>query len=102
MLKTFWRGWSDQQLANGAVVWTSPSGRTYTTFPASRTLFPLWGTATAALPPAAQPPPSAEKSGKMPRRRRTRAAEEARQIAAERALNEAELAERDRPSPPRE
>ncbi|OBB42733.1 HNH endonuclease signature motif containing protein [Mycobacterium sp. 852002-51961_SCH5331710] len=100
LLKTFWRGWSDQQLADGAVVWTSPSGRTYTTFPASRTLFPLWDTATAALPPpATSSPPSADKSGKMPRRRRTRAAEQARHIAAERALNEAELADRERPSP---
>ncbi|OBG89922.1 HNH endonuclease [Mycobacterium sp. E136] len=102
LLKTFWRGWSDQQLPNGAVVWTSPSGRTYTTFPASRTLFPLWDIATAALsPPATSSPPSADKSGKMPRRRRTRAAEQARHIAAERALNEAELAERDRRPPPR-
>lgn len=103
LLKTFWRGWSDQQLPNGAVVWTSPSGRTYTTFPASGTLFPLWDTATAALvPPATSSPTSPDKSVKIPRRRRTRTAEQARHIAAERALNEAELAERDRRPPPRE
>lgn len=101
LLKTFWRGWADQQLPDGSVVWTSPSGRTYTTFPASKTLFPQWDTTTAALPPATRPLPSADRSVKMPRRRRTRAAEEARRIAAERALNEAGLAEHDRPPPPR-
>ncbi len=107
LLKTFWKGWADQQLPDGSVVWTSPSGRTYTTVPASRALFPQWDTATAALPPPATLPAtqltsSSDRSVKMPRRRRTRAAEEARQIAAERALNEADLAERERPPPPRD
>nr|WP_090274029.1 HNH endonuclease signature motif containing protein [Mycolicibacterium komanii]CRL66930.1 HNH endonuclease [Mycolicibacterium komanii] len=102
LLKTFWRGWADQQLPDGSVVWTSPSGRTYTTVPASKVLFPQWATATAALPPTGQAPQGSDRSVKMPRRPRTRAAEEARRIAAERALNEAELAERDRPPPPRD
>ncbi|OBH55079.1 HNH endonuclease signature motif containing protein [Mycobacterium sp. E2479] len=38
-LKTF-GGWRDRQLADGTVVWTSPSGRTYRTSPAGADLFP--------------------------------------------------------------
>ncbi|OBH42998.1 HNH endonuclease signature motif containing protein [Mycobacterium mantenii] len=37
-LKTF-GGWRDKQLADGTVVWTSPSGRTYRTSPAGTDLF---------------------------------------------------------------
>ncbi|AKS33832.1 HNH endonuclease signature motif containing protein [Mycolicibacterium goodii] len=104
LLKTFWTGWTDQQLPDGTVVWTSPTGRIYTTVPASRALFPQWDTTTAALPPPPTPPPAtpvelAARAAMMPRRRRTRAAERARHIAAERARNEAYLAQRDRPPP---
>ena len=39
LLKTFWNGangWRDRQLPDGTVVWTSPTGHTYTTHPGSR------------------------------------------------------------------
>ena len=39
LLKTFW-GWLDRQLPDGTVIWTAPSGQTYTTHPGSRLLFP--------------------------------------------------------------
>ncbi|OBJ06789.1 HNH nuclease [Mycobacterium sp. 1482292.6] len=38
-LKTF-GGWHDEQLADGTVVWTSPSGRIYRTSPTGADLFP--------------------------------------------------------------
>lgn len=38
-LKTF-GGWHDEQLADGTVIWTSPTGRTYRTSPAGADLFP--------------------------------------------------------------
>ncbi|MGH3636340.1 MAG: HNH endonuclease signature motif containing protein, partial [Mycobacterium sp.] len=38
-LKTF-GGWRDEQLVDGIVVWTSPSGQTYRTSPAGADLFP--------------------------------------------------------------
>ncbi len=38
-LKTF-GGWRDKQLADGTVVWLSPSGRSYRTSPAGADLFP--------------------------------------------------------------
>ncbi|MEE3062739.1 MAG: HNH endonuclease signature motif containing protein [Actinomycetota bacterium] len=39
-LKTFHVGWRDTQLGDGTVVWTSPSGRVYRTYPAGADLFP--------------------------------------------------------------
>lgn len=103
LLKTFWTGpggWSDVQYPDATIVWTSPTGQTYTTRPGSRLLFPQWNTTTAALP---DPPESlAQRSGRglmMPVRRRTRAAERARRIRAERVLNNDYVAERNRPPP---
>ncbi|MDT5211511.1 MAG: hypothetical protein QOF67_3926 [Mycobacterium sp.] len=87
LMKTF-DGWDDIQLPDGTVIWTSPSGRTYTTKPGSLLFFETWNTTTADLPP---PPTvalsSADRGLMMPRRRRTRAAGEAARIKAERAQN---------------
>ena len=44
LLKTFWsgpRGWTDRQLPDGTVGWTSPSGATYRTHPGSRCSCPV-------------------------------------------------------------
>jgi hypothetical protein len=99
LIKTFWAGFVDRQLPDGRVVWTMPSGRTYTTVPGSRWVFPLWDTTTSPLPP---PPPrsiSGERGVMMPRRRMTRAAQRARLIRNERARNEACLSEWSKPPP---
>ena len=51
-LKTFWTGdWELRLLPDGAAVWTSPTGRTYTTHPGCRSYFPDWDTNTGELPP---------------------------------------------------
>jgi hypothetical protein len=53
LLKTFWcgvYGWSDRQLPDGTVIWTSPSGHTYTTRPGSRLLLPALSLPTGTLP----------------------------------------------------
>jgi hypothetical protein len=87
-------------LPDGAVIWTSPSGQTYTTLPGSQIFFPRWDTATSKAPPGqAAPPGSANRALMMPRRRRTRASDRARRIQEERALNDAYVAERNRPPP---
>ncbi|GAS86457.1 HNH endonuclease signature motif containing protein [Mycolicibacterium brisbanense] len=99
LLKTFWIGWSDRQQPDGSVVWTTPSGLTYVTRPGSRLFFPHWNTTTAELPPAAGASATTDRGVMMPRRKRTRAAQWARQIRAERARNEAHLAERAKPPP---
>jgi hypothetical protein len=98
LLKTFWAGWRDRQLPDGAIVWTSPTGHTYTTRPGSRLFMPRWNVTTATLPPpVGQPPPTI--GIMMPTRRKTRAAQRAYRIAAERKLNDAHVAERNRPPP---
>ncbi len=51
-LKTF-GGWRDTQCADGAVIWTSPSGRRYRTSPAGVDLFGL-----GRRPPCAPPKPN--------------------------------------------
>jgi len=51
-LKTF-GGWHDTQLADGTVIWTSPSGRTYRTAPAGADLFPQQPRQPACAPPDA-------------------------------------------------
>ena len=97
LLKTFWTGiggWGDKQLADGTVIWTSPTGKTYKTLPGSRIFFPAWDTTTAALPPPQTPLAGTNDRGlRMPRRRRARASDRARRIREERALNAACVAE---------
>ena len=89
LLKTFWAGsdgWGDQQLPDGTIIWTSPTGQTYTTHPGSRVYFPDWNVTTAALPPASPGAPKpANRAVTMPKRRRTRAAERAQRIKNRRA-----------------
>ncbi|MCB0924432.1 MAG: DUF222 domain-containing protein [Mycobacterium sp.] len=90
LLRTFWigeSGWSDRQLPDGTIIWTAPTGHTYTTYPAARVYFPGWDTDTGALPPvsAATPTTPARHSLTMPRRRRTREADRAQRIRSRRA-----------------
>jgi Domain of unknown function (DUF222) len=97
LMKTFWTGiggWKDIQLPDGTLIWTAPSGKTYTTHPGSRLFFPNWNVTTAHLPPpTAQPPPDTPHRGlMMPRRKRPRAADIAAAIKAERALNQRDTA----------
>ncbi len=104
MLKTFWNalgGWYDRQLADGTLIWTSPTGHTYTTYPASLHLFPQLCQPTATLwtgdPPKREPTPG--RGVKMPQRRHTRAHNTAKAKAAERQLNNGYVTERNKPPP---
>ncbi len=102
-LKTFWTGdWAVTLLRDARAIWTSPTGRTYTTHPGCRSLFPEWDVTTAELP---SPPPGTRETDptlKMPMRKRTRAAERDARIKAERELNNPEhaLNDSDPPDPP--
>jgi hypothetical protein len=102
LLKTFWTGiggWADRQLRDGTVIWKSPTGRTYQTLPGSRIFFPDWDTTTAPLPRLSPVVQERNRGVMMPKRRHTRAADRARRIHEERALNDAYVAERNRPPP---
>ena len=99
LLKTFYGGpdgWRDRQQPDGSIVWTAPTGHTYISVPGSRILFPRTVTDT----PLPNPPPdgtdldTSTAPGRdimMPLRRRTRAQDQAQQIAYERALNQADI-----------
>jgi hypothetical protein len=89
LLKTFW-GWLDRQLPDGTVIWTAPSGRTHTTTPGSRLLFPTLCTPTAPVTNSAVGAATARSNGglTMPRRPHTRAEGRARRIDDERRLNQ--------------
>jgi hypothetical protein len=92
LLKTFYtgpRGWADQQWPDGTVVWTAPSGRTYTTKPGGSLFFPQLATPTGELAIGKLTVESGEGRGlMMPRRKRTRAQEREQRISAERRINE--------------
>jgi hypothetical protein len=88
-VKTFW-GWRDQQLADGTLILTSPSGHTYVTTPGSALLFPSLCLSTGGIPaPEADPPLEycGERTAMMPQRRRPRAQNRAQRIATERGQN---------------
>jgi hypothetical protein len=93
LLKTFWvgrHGWSEQQLPDGTIIWTLPTGHTRITRPGSQHLFPHLCAPTATLwtgePPVVEA--SAGRGVMMPTRRRTRAAAKAHAKAAERKRNQ--------------
>ena len=105
LLKTFYcgvGGWREQQLPDGTLIVTAPTGHTYPTKPGSAQLFPTLCQPTATLwAPGDEPtvPPSGDRGVMMPKRRRTRAENLARRIEAERKLNDEYVAERRRPPP---
>jgi hypothetical protein len=89
LLKTFWTAWRDEQLRDGTVTWTSPTGQKYVTRPGSRLLFPALCLPTGELPtvPTAYRPPRGDRGFAMPSRRRTRQQDRAHRIEAERRHN---------------
>lgn len=101
LLRTFQGGtdgWRDVQLPDGTIIWTSPTGQTYTTVPGSRLWFPSWNTTTSPLveQPVSDHP---DRALAMPRRRRSRADARAHRIRCQRALNDTLVAERTHPPP---
>jgi hypothetical protein len=99
LLKTFW-GWLDRQRPDGTVIWTSPGGQTYTTHPGSRLLFPTLCRPTAPVTAAIYAPSvESHRALMMPRRNNTRTQNRAKRIDTERKLNDAYVAERNRPPP---
>lgn len=92
MTKTFWTAWHDVQQPDGTVIWTSPSGRTYTTTPGGALFFPQFTVPTGELNSVVEHRDSGEgRTSMMPTRRRTRAAERAARIRWERGLNQARM-----------
>ncbi|MBV8293553.1 MAG: DUF222 domain-containing protein [Mycobacterium sp.] len=92
LLKTFWSGvtgWGDDQLPDGTVIWTSPSGHIYRTVPGSKLLVPQLCVPTGKLKlPTSRARERSDRGAMMPRRKRTRAADRRQRIMAERKENQ--------------
>jgi hypothetical protein len=73
-------------------MWTSPTGRSYTTPPAGARFFPQLATPTGTLELPNSPPPNPNRDWAMPKRQRTRTQDRARRIEYERGLNRARYA----------
>lgn len=76
-----------QLIPDGTIIWTSPTGHTYTTRPGSRLLFPslCLPTGELAVPPAADRPPG-DPGVMIPTRRRTRQQDRTHRINAQRNM----------------
>lgn len=95
LLKTFVtgeNGWAEDQFPDGTIVWTSPSGRRYTTTPGGALVFPQFAEPTGEVAVAEHPSGGTARTVMMPVRRRTRAQERDARIRWERGLNEAKWA----------
>lgn len=69
-LKTFHHGWRDQQLPDGRVIWTSPTGHTYTTHPGIDDLFTAEQPSACTQPPPRRRNPQRDTQTRINRRRR--------------------------------
>ncbi len=87
LLKTFW-GWRDEQLRDGTLIWTSPTGQKYVTHPGSTLIFPALCAPTGPLTVGiVADDRAADKTAMMPRRTRTRTQQRTAAILAERRAN---------------
>jgi hypothetical protein len=79
-------------ISDGTVIWTSPSGRTYSTKPGGSVFFPILATPTGeAAIRNLTAEPGQGRGVMMPRRKRTRAEERKDRITAERRIDEQRL-----------
>jgi hypothetical protein len=100
LIKTFCigpRGWTDQQLPDGTVVLTAPTGHLYSTEPHGAAMFPALAQPTGELdmPPHAVPRET-DRSAMMPRRKQTRDQDRRDRINAERRQRTELIAEEER------
>jgi len=100
LIKTFCGGpggWSDEQLPDGTLVLTAPTGHTYATEPHGAAMFPPLGQPTGELdiPPALQLPET-DRTVMMPRRKQTREQDRRDRINAERRERTELIAEEER------
>ncbi len=87
LIKTFGGGpgWSDQQLPDGTIILTAPTGHVYRTEPHGAAMFPALAVPTGELDiPQTIQTPETDRSVMMPRRKQTRDQDRRDRITAER------------------
>jgi Domain of unknown function (DUF222) len=97
LIKTFYGGWRDQQMADGTIVLTAPTGHIYTTEPHGASMFPALSADTGELDIGAHlDAPETDRSVMMPRRKQTREQDRRDRINAERRERTELIAEEER------
>jgi hypothetical protein len=99
LIKTFYSGpggWTDQQLPDGTVILTAPTGHTYVTEAHGGALFPALAHPTGELPMPTLDEPSPYRDTMMPRRKQTREQDRRDRINAERRERTELIAEEER------
>jgi Domain of unknown function (DUF222) len=96
LIKTFHAGWTEQQLPDGTVILTAPTGHTYVTEAHGAALFPTLAQSTGELPLPTVEEPSAYRHLMMPRRKQTREQNKRDRINAERRERTQLIAEEER------
>ena len=99
LIKTFYGGpggWADQQMPDGTIILTAPTGHTYTTEPHGAAMFPTLAQSTGELPVPTRDEPSPYRDVMMPRRKQTREQDRRDRINAERRQRTELIAEQER------
>jgi Domain of unknown function (DUF222) len=99
VIKTFHTGpggWSDQQMPDGTIILTAPTGHTYTTEPHGGAMFPTLAQSTGELPLPTLVEPSPYRTAMMPRRKQTREQDKRDRINQERRQRTELIAEEER------
>ena len=97
LIKTFHGGWTEQQLPDGTMILTAPTGHTYVSEAHGAALFPTLAQSTGELPvPTTVEEPSPYRELMMPRRKQTRAQDRRDRINAERRQRTELIAEEER------
>ncbi|MEV0670745.1 HNH endonuclease signature motif containing protein [Mycobacterium sp. NPDC050441] len=86
LVKTFCPGWTDRQLPDGAVEFTTPTGHTHITDPHGAAMFPTLAQPTGQLDLPQPQAPHPDRGAKMPTRSKTREQDRQDRIAEERHL----------------
>ncbi|MGE2723094.1 DUF222 domain-containing protein, partial [Mycolicibacterium celeriflavum] len=99
LIKTFYGGsggWRDEQLPDGTIVLTAPTGHVYRSEPHGASMFPALGQSTGVLEVVAPAPENPDRMAMMPRRRQTREQDRRDRIDAERRRRSELIAEEER------
>jgi hypothetical protein len=99
LIKTFYGGpggWTDQQMPDGTIVLTAPTGHTYVTEAHGAAMFPTLAQSTGELPLPTLDEPSPYRAVMMPRRKQTREQDRRDRINAERRQRTELIAEEER------
>jgi hypothetical protein len=99
LIKTFYSGpggWTDQQMPDGTIILTTPTGHTYLTQAHGAAMFPTLAQSTGELPLPTLDEPSPYRGVMMPKRKQTREQDRRDRINAERRQRTELIAEQER------